>query len=64
MNRTIREYATYLKYELDGIAKTKTYYQVSQQHAHDDVHRRKVHALNLGATNIECDVVFCDCTIH
>lgn len=64
MNRTIREYATYLKYMLNGVAKTKTYHQVSQQHAHDDVDRRKVYAYGLGATDIECDVVFSDSTIH
>lgn len=64
MNRKIREYATHLKYTLNGDEKSETYHQVSREQAINAVEKRKEYASELGANDIECDVVFSDSTIH
>ena len=64
MNRKIREYATFLKYKLNGESKSETYHQVSQEMAHEAVDGRKEYAQQLGADDIKCEVIFCDTTIH
>lgn len=64
MNRKIREYATCLKYTLDGDEKTETYHQVSMEQAMDSVEKRVDYASDLGADDIICEVVFCESTIH
>lgn len=64
MNRKIREYATFLKYTLDGADKTETYHQVSREQAINSVEKRVEYATELGANNIECDIIYCESTIH
>ncbi len=64
MNRKIKEYATLLKYTLNGDEKSETYHQVSQQQAIEDVETRKEYASEKGGKDIECEVIFCFSTIH
>ncbi len=64
MNRKIREYATYLTYNLDGAEKSETYHQVSREQAVNAVEKRVKYATELGANSIECDVIYCESTIH
>jgi len=64
MDRKIREYATHLMYTLDGTEKSKTYHQVSREQAINAVEERIEYATELGGKDIECDVIYCESTIH